>query len=65
MHFASFFRILSYLFRVFFRSCFIVSHFILFYKNQNLTCHSENIPTMLKGIAFNEESKSQPKRDGL
>ena len=34
-------------------------------KNQNLICHSENIPPMLKGIAFNEESKSQPKRDGL
>ena len=34
-------------------------------KNQNLTCHSENIPPMLKGIAFNEESKSQPKKDGL
>ena len=34
-------------------------------KNQNLICHSDNIPPMLKGIAFNEESKSQPKRDGL
>ena len=34
-------------------------------KNQNLICHSENIPPMLKGIVFNEESKSQPKRDGL
>ena len=34
-------------------------------KNQNLICHSENIPPMLKGIAFNEESKSQPKRNGL
>ena len=34
-------------------------------KNQNLICHSENIPPMLKGIAFNEESKSQPKKDGL
>ena len=34
-------------------------------KNQNLICHSENIPPMLKGIAFNEESKSQPERDGL
>ena len=35
------------------------------YKNQNLICHSENIPHVLKGIVFNEESKSQPKRDGL
>ena len=34
-------------------------------KNQNLVCHSENIPPMLKGIALNEESKCQPKRDGL
>ena len=34
-------------------------------KNQNLIFHSENIPPVLKGIAFNEESKSQPKRDGL
>ena len=34
-------------------------------KNQYLICHSENIPLMLKGIAFNEESKSQPNRDGL
>ena len=34
-------------------------------KNQNLICHSENIPPMLKEIAFNEESKSQPKKDGL
>ena len=34
-------------------------------KNQNLIFHSENIPPMLKGIAFNEESKSQPERDGL
>ena len=34
-------------------------------KNQNLICHSENNPPMLKGIALNEESKSQPKRDGL
>ena len=34
-------------------------------KNQNLICHSENIPTMLKGIVFNEECKYQPKRDGL
>ena len=34
-------------------------------KNQNLIFHSENIPPMLKGIAFNEESKSQPKRNGL
>ena len=34
-------------------------------KNQNLICHSENIPPMLKGISFNEESKSQPKRNGL
>ena len=34
-------------------------------KNQNLICHSENIPPMLKGIAFNEESKSQPKRGRL
>ena len=34
-------------------------------KNQNLVCHSENIPPMLNGIAFNEESKCQPKRDGL
>ena len=31
-------------------------------KNQNLICHSENNP---QGIALNEESKSQPKRDGL
>ena len=30
-------------------------------KNQNLICHSENILPMLKGIAFNEESKSQLK----
>ena len=37
----------------------------LFYKNQDLICHSENTPPMLKGIAFNEESKSQPKRGGL
>ena len=37
----------------------------LFYKNPDLICHSENIPPMLKGIAFNEESKSQPKRGGL
>ena len=37
----------------------------LFYKNRDLICHSENIPPMLKGIAFNEESKSQPKRGGL
>ena len=34
-------------------------------KNQNLICHSENILLVLKGVAFNEESKSQPKRDGL
>ena len=34
-------------------------------KNQNFICHSENIPPMLKGIAFNGESKFQPKRDGL
>ena len=34
-------------------------------KNQNLICHSENILPVLKGIACNEESKSQPKRDGL
>ena len=34
-------------------------------KNQNLICHSENIRPMLKKIALNEESKSQPKRDGL
>ena len=34
-------------------------------KNQNLICHSENIPPMLKGISFKEESKSQPKRNGL
>ena len=27
-------------------------------KNQSLICHSENIPSMLKGIAFIEESKS-------
>ena len=33
--------------------------------NQNLICHSENIPLMFKGIAFIEESKSQPKRDGF
>ena len=33
-------------------------------KDQNLICHSENIPPMLKGIVFNAESKSQPKRDG-
>ena len=32
---------------------------------QNLICHSENIPLMSKGIAFIEESKSQPKRDGF
>ena len=34
-------------------------------KTQNLICHSDNIPPMLKGITFNEESKSQPKRDAL
>ena len=34
-------------------------------KNQNLICHCENNPPMLKGIALKEESKSQPKRDGL
>ena len=34
-------------------------------KDQNLICNSENIPPVLKGIAFTEESKSQPKRDGL
>ena len=34
-------------------------------KDQNFICHSENIPPMLKGIVFNAESKSQPKRDGL
>ena len=34
-------------------------------KNQNLICRSENNRPMLKGIALNEESKSQPKRDGL
>ena len=33
--------------------------------NQNLICHSENIPLMSKGIAFIEETKSQPKRDGF
>ena len=27
--------------------------------------HSENIPLMFKGIAFIEESKSEPKRDGF
>ena len=36
-----------------------------FCENQDLICHSENIPPILKGIAFNEESKSQPKRGGL
>ena len=30
-------------------------------KNQNLICLSENIPPVLKGIAFNKESKSQLK----
>ena len=34
-------------------------------KNQNLICNSENIPPVLKGVALTEESKSQPKRDGL
>ena len=35
--------------------------------NQNLVCHSENIIPTLKGIAFNEDSQSQPtcQRDGL
>ncbi len=31
----------------------------------SLICHSENIPPMLKGIAFTEESKSQHQWDGL
>ena len=30
-------------------------------KNQNLICLSENIPPVLKAIAFNKESKSQLK----
>ena len=34
---------------------------LLLDKNQNLICLSENIPPVLKGIAFNKESKSQLK----
>ena len=32
---------------------------LLLDKNQNLICLSENIPPVLKAIAFNKESKSQ------